>query len=84
MWLLFGVTITDPQGRPPVRLDFQWRKNSKTGYWQAYDMITEGVSLITTKQNEWANILRTKGIDGLTQVLLNSAKNPITLENKKS
>ena len=78
------VTITDPQGRPPVRLDFQWRKNSKTGYWQAYDMITEGVSLITTKQNEWANILRTKGIDGLTQELLSSAKNPITLENKKS
>ncbi len=23
------VTILDPSGRPPVRLDFQWRKNSK-------------------------------------------------------
>nr|CBA75357.1 toluene tolerance protein [Arsenophonus nasoniae] len=78
------VTITDPQGRPPVRLDFQWRKNSKTGYWQAYDMITEGVSLITTKQNEWANILRTKGIDGLTQELERSSNIPITLEKKKS
>ncbi|WP_205417864.1 ABC transporter substrate-binding protein, partial [Escherichia coli] len=31
------VTIIDNGGRPPVRLDFQWRKNSKTGYWQAYD-----------------------------------------------
>ncbi|WP_163885814.1 phospholipid-binding protein MlaC, partial [Providencia stuartii] len=31
------VTIIDPNGRPPVRLDFQWRKNSKTGNWQAYD-----------------------------------------------
>ena len=29
------VTITDPNGRPPVRLDFQWRKNSRTGEWQA-------------------------------------------------
>ncbi len=28
------VTIIDNGGRPPVRLDFQWRKNSKTGYWQ--------------------------------------------------
>ena len=46
------VTIIDNGGRPPVRLDFQWRKNSKTGYWQAYDMIAEGVSMITTKQNE--------------------------------
>ena len=33
------VTIIDPNGRPPVRLDFQWRKNSQTGNWQAYDMI---------------------------------------------
>ena len=29
------VTIIDPNGRPPVRLDFQWRKNSQTGNWQA-------------------------------------------------
>ncbi|MBD2783901.1 phospholipid-binding protein MlaC [Xenorhabdus sp. DI] len=77
------VTITDPNGQPPVRLDFQWRKNSKTGYWQAYDMIAEGVSMITTKQNEWVDILRQKGIDGLTEQLLISAKAPITLEKKK-
>ena len=46
------VSIIDPNGRPPVRLDFQWRKNSRTGEWQAYDMIAEGISMITTKQNE--------------------------------
>ncbi|OTA17521.1 hypothetical protein Xvie_00907 [Xenorhabdus vietnamensis] len=77
------VTIIDPNGQPPVRLDFQWRKNSKTGYWQAYDMIAEGVSMITTKQNEWADILRQKGIDGLTEQLVINAKAPITLEKKK-
>ncbi|MBC8948557.1 phospholipid-binding protein MlaC [Xenorhabdus sp. TS4] len=77
------VTIIDSNGQPPVRLDFQWRKNSKTGYWQAYDMIAEGVSMITTKQNEWADILRQKGIDGLTEQLAISAKAPITLEKKK-
>ncbi|RPH20835.1 phospholipid-binding protein MlaC [Buttiauxella warmboldiae] len=77
------VTIVDPNGRPPVRLDFQWRKNSQTGNWQAYDMIAEGVSMITTKQNEWSDILRTKGIDGLTAQLQSISKLPITLENKK-
>ncbi|WP_323166795.1 ABC transporter substrate-binding protein, partial [Pseudomonas bubulae] len=51
------VTIIDPQGRRPVRLDFQWRKNSQTGNWQAFDMIAEGVSMITTKQNEWGDLL---------------------------
>lgn len=77
------VTITDPAGRPPIRLDFQWRKNSQTGYWQAYDMIAEGVSMITTKQNEWATTLRQKGVDGLTEQLLIAAKQPITLEQNK-
>ncbi|CAM3670483.1 phospholipid-binding protein MlaC [Rahnella bruchi] len=76
------VTITDPNGRPPVRLDFQWRKNSRTGEWQAYDMIAEGVSMISTKQNEWADILRQKGIDGLTARLKQAAAEPITLDKK--
>ncbi|NIG62837.1 MAG: phospholipid-binding protein MlaC [Serratia symbiotica] len=74
------VTIIDNDGRPPVRLDFQWRKNTETGYWQAYDMIAEGVSMITTKHNEWAATLRTKGIDGLTKQLQVAAAQPITLD----
>jgi len=77
------VTIIDPNGRPPVRLDFQWRKNSQTGNWQAYDMIAEGVSMITTKQSEWSDLLRTKGIDGLTAQLKEISRQPITLDNKK-
>ena len=77
------VTIIDPNGRPPVRLDFQWRKNSQTGNWQAYDMIAEGVSMITTKQNEWSDLLRQKGIDGLTEQLKSIARQPITLDQKQ-
>ena len=73
------VTIIDPNGRPPVRLDFQWRKNTRTGAWQAYDMVAEGISMITTKQNEWGDLLRTKGIDGLTAQLKTYAAQPITL-----
>ncbi|WP_416260990.1 phospholipid-binding protein MlaC [Gibbsiella quercinecans] len=77
------VTIIDNGGRPPVRLDFQWRKNTRTGYWQAYDMIAEGVSMITTKQNEWVSTLRTAGVDGLTKQLQAAAQQPITLDQKK-
>lgn len=76
------VTIVDPNGRPPVRLDFQWRKNSRTGEWQAYDMIAEGVSMITTKQNEWSDLLRQKGVDGLTARLKGYAAEPITLDKQ--
>lgn len=81
--LAIRVSIIDPNGRPPVRLDFQWRKNSRTGDWQAYDMIAEGVSMITTKQNEWSDLLRTKGIDGLTAQLKSSAAQPITLDKQQ-
>ncbi|WP_342323386.1 phospholipid-binding protein MlaC [Kosakonia sp. BYX6] len=77
------VTIVDPNGRPPVRLDFQWRKNTQSGNWQAYDMIAEGVSMITTKQNEWSDLLRTKGIDGLTAELKSISRQKITLDEKK-
>ncbi|OON39204.1 phospholipid-binding protein MlaC [Izhakiella australiensis] len=77
------VTIFDPNGRPPVRLDFQWRKNSVTGNWQAFDMIAEGVSMITTKQNEWSDILRTQGIDALTKRLQSYAAQPITLDKQQ-
>lgn len=77
------VNIIDPNGRPPVRLDFQWRKNSQTGNWQAYDMVAEGISMITTKQNEWGDLLRTKGIDGLTAQLKTYAAQPITLDKKQ-
>ncbi|NDJ56196.1 phospholipid-binding protein MlaC [Enterobacteriaceae bacterium 4M9] len=77
------VTIIDANGRPPVRLDFQWRKNTQTGNWQAFDMIAEGVSMITTKQNEWSDLLRTKGIDGLTEQLKAISRQPITLEQSK-
>lgn len=67
------------QGNQPVKLDFKWRKNSRTGEWQAYDMAAEGVSMVATKQNEWAGILRQKGIDALTAQVAQSAKQPITL-----
>lgn len=77
------VTIIDTNGRPPVRLDFQWRKNSRSGNWQAYDMIAEGVSMITTKQNEWSDTLRQKGVDGLTAQLKSYAAQPITLDQQK-
>ncbi len=76
------VIIINNNGQPPIRLDFQWRKNSQTGDWQAYDMIAEGVSMIMTKQNEWAEILRQQGIDGLTKQLLITARQPILLDKK--
>ena len=73
------VNIVQNGGQAPIKLDFKWRKNSKTGEWQAYDMVAEGVSMVVTKQNEWSGILRQQGIEALTAQIQKSAAAPVTL-----
>ncbi|KKC99941.1 MULTISPECIES: phospholipid-binding protein MlaC [Photobacterium] len=75
------VDILDPQ-RPPIRLDFKLRKNKQTNEWQGYDMVAEGVSMISTKQSEWSGQLRTEGVDKVTQDLRALAAKPIKPEEK--
>ncbi len=73
------VNIIQNGGAAPIKLDFKWRKNSKTGEWQAYDMVAEGVSMVVTKQNEWSGILRQQGIEALTAQIQKSAAQSVTL-----
>jgi len=63
------VVIQQPKSSP-VNIDFKLKKNKKTGQWSPYDMSAEGVSMLTTKQNEWSAILSKKqGIVKLTKKL---------------
>lgn len=73
------VNVLATNGAPPIKLDFKWRKNSKTGEWQAYDMAAEGVSMLATKQKEWAGVLRQQGIESLIKQIKISSEYPITL-----
>lgn len=73
------VNIIQSGNQPPIKLDFKWRKNSRTGEWQAYDMAAEGVSMVVTKQNEWSGILRQQGIEALTAQIQQAANAPISL-----
>ncbi|MGR5148598.1 phospholipid-binding protein MlaC [Photobacterium alginatilyticum] len=77
------VDILDTK-RPPIRLDFKLRKNKKTNEWQGYDMVAEGVSMISTKQSEWSGQLRTEGIDAVTANLKELAAKPIRREDKNN
>ena len=73
------VDIVDNK-RPPIRLDFKLRHNKKSNQWQAFDMVAEGVSMISTKQSEWSGKLRTEGVDAVTQDLKALAAKPIRRE----
>lgn len=76
------VDITDPS-RPPIRLDFSLRKNTRTGNWQAYDVTAEGVSMIQSKQSEWKTPLRRDGIDSVIAQLEELSQRPIRREDKQ-
>ncbi|MGF1876096.1 phospholipid-binding protein MlaC [Photobacterium frigidiphilum] len=73
------IDIVDTK-RPPIRLDFKLRKNKKTKEWQGFDMVAEGVSMISTKKSEWSGQLRTEGVDVVTQNLITLAAKPIRRE----
>ena len=52
-----------------TRLVLKLRKNSKTGEWKAFDMVAEGISMLSAKQSELTPLIRTKGVAGVTELL---------------
>ncbi|WP_159655437.1 phospholipid-binding protein MlaC [Vibrio atypicus] len=68
--------------RPNIKLEFKLRKDKKTGEWQAFDMIAEGISLLSSKQSEWSGKLRQEGILAVAQELEGLAQQPIRFESK--
>jgi phospholipid transport system substrate-binding protein len=50
------------QGRPDINIAFKLRKNSRTQEWLIYDMMAEGISLLSSKQSEFGPMLRTEGV----------------------
>ena len=50
------------------------RKDSKTQQWKAYDMIVEGISLISTKQSEFNRKISDLGLDQVTIELASITK----------
>lgn len=61
----FAVVHTQiiQQGSPTINIEFNLRKNKKTGQWKAFDMIVEGISLLSSKQAEITRQIRENGLD---------------------
>lgn len=68
--------------RPNIKLEFKLRKDKKTGEWKAFDMIAEGISLLSSKQSEWSGKLRQEGILAVAKDLEDLAAKPIRFEGK--
>lgn len=71
------VSVIEPN-KPTIELEFKLRKNSRTGEWKVFDMIAEGVSLLSAKQSELSGLIRQDGIDAVTRQLVEHTKKPVT------
>ena len=78
-----NVAVLDP-GKPDINVIFKLRQNNKTGEWKAFDMVAEGISLLSSKQSELGGMIRDKGIDAVSQMLEEHNKKPVQLPGKKS
>ncbi|RUO62456.1 MlaC/ttg2D family ABC transporter substrate-binding protein [Pseudidiomarina insulisalsae] len=65
------------EGRPPIRLDFKMRYDEDERLWKAYDLVVEGVSLLSSQSAEISSVIRSRGIDGTIELLREKAKQPI-------
>lgn len=64
-------TLVTQPGKPPISIDY--RMENKPDGWKVYDVLVDGVSLVTTYRGTFSEEVRQSGIDGLIKVL--DAKN---------
>ncbi|MDT0595985.1 ABC transporter substrate-binding protein [Glaciecola petra] len=77
-------TVIKDDVRPDIKVAFKVRKDKRSGDWQAYDMIAEGISLLSSKQTEFESILRKEGINSVIERMRESIRQPIVLQNKEA
>jgi len=70
-----NVQIID-SGRPPIKLLFKVRR-LKDGSWKAFDLVAEGVSLLSSKRSEISNLIRQNGIESVIMELEKRTQNNI-------
>ncbi|MGS0680417.1 MlaC/ttg2D family ABC transporter substrate-binding protein [Shewanella sp. 125m-7] len=70
------------QGRPAIKLQFKARR-LKNGTWKAFDLVAEGVSLLSSKQSEITNLVRQQGIESVINMLKERTTQHIDLNAKE-
>lgn len=60
-------TLIRDKGRPPTFVDYDMEKTASG--WKVYDLLIEGVSLVTNYRGTFAEQIKKNGIDGLIKML---------------
>ena len=84
MRLLYQVYQYLDTGKPDIKVAFKVRKDRKSNQWAAYDMVAEGISLLSSKRSEFESILRQDGIEKVIELMQQKINNPIVLQKPGS
>jgi len=60
--------------QPTIDVVFKMRKNKKTGEWKAFDMVVEGISLLSSKKAELSKRIAKQGVEQVSLELASIAK----------
>ncbi|MCF2949419.1 ABC transporter substrate-binding protein [Paraglaciecola aquimarina] len=66
-------------GHPDINLHFKLRKNNKTQEWKTYDLVAEGISLLSSKRTEFASVIRQQGIQAVIDIMKDKNNQPLEL-----
>lgn len=70
------------QDGPPIRLNFNLRRQSPDAPWMAFDLEAESISLLSAQRSEIQSILRQRGFDGAIELLRERAAVEIDLDEE--
>ncbi|MGL5948103.1 MAG: MlaC/ttg2D family ABC transporter substrate-binding protein [Aeromonas sp.] len=73
------VTVSEAD-KPDIYLEFKLRQNPNSQEWKAFDMVAEGISLLSAKQSELGELIRQKGIDAVIEQLRAHNAKPLVIK----
>jgi phospholipid transport system substrate-binding protein len=71
--------VIQDEGRPDIKVAFKVRFDRRQNKWGAYDMVAEGISLLSSQRSEFETILRQDGIDTVIALMQDKINKPIVL-----
>ena len=72
--VIVRTEVTRP-GQAPVQIDYSMEKTPEG--WKAYDVVVAGVSLVTNYRDEFNDVIKSSGVDGLIKTLAEKNKGPV-------
>ena len=71
--VIVRTEVTRP-GQAAVQIDYGMEKTPDG--WKAYDVVVAGVSLVTNYRDEFNDVIKSSGVDGLVKTLADKNKGP--------